>query len=62
MFSWFPLLIPIRTPIYLPKGCEVECHIWRKVENKKVWYEWAVTSPQGGPLNNLNGRSFSIGL
>uniref|UniRef100_A0A6U2IWI4 Protein arginine N-methyltransferase n=1 Tax=Hemiselmis andersenii TaxID=464988 RepID=A0A6U2IWI4_HEMAN len=62
MFSWFPLLIPIRTPIYLPAGCEVEAHIWRRVEDKKVWYEWVVTSPSVGPLNNLNGRSFSIGL
>ena len=29
---------------------------------RQVWYEWAVTEPSVGPVNNVNGRSFSIGL
>jgi protein arginine N-methyltransferase 5 len=28
----------------------------------QVWYEWAVVEPSVGPVNNVNGRSFSIGL
>ena len=28
----------------------------------QVWYEWAVAEPTVGPVNNVNGRSFSIGL
>eukprot|EP00802_Teleaulax_amphioxeia_P009695 Tamp_09716.p1 GENE.Tamp_09716~~Tamp_09716.p1 ORF type:complete len:607 (+),score=96.89 Tamp_09716:138-1958(+) len=62
MFSWFPLLFPIRNPMYVPAGSQVEVHLSRCIGNGKVWYEWAVRSPAVGPVNNVNGRSFSIGL
>jgi len=62
MFSWFPLLFPIRSPMYVPAGSQVELQLSRCIGNGKVWYEWAVSSPSVGPVNNVNGRSFSIGL
>jgi protein arginine N-methyltransferase 5 len=62
MFSWFPLLFPIRNPMYVPGGSEIGVHLARCTGNGKVWYEWAVKSPSVGPVNNVNGRSFSIGL
>lgn len=62
MFSWFPLFFPIRQPMYLPEGSDVVLHLSRCVADKKVWYEWSVSEPSAGPINNTNGRSFSIGL
>ena len=62
MFSWFPLFFPIRQPMYLPANSEVVLHLSRCVDEKKVWYEWSVSEPSAGPINNTNGRSFSIGL
>jgi protein arginine N-methyltransferase 5 len=62
MFSWFPLFFPIRSPVYVPAGADVKLHLSRCIGNGKVWYEWAVVSPAVGPINNVNGRSFSIGL
>mmetsp|Transcript_8108 Transcript_8108/g.27202 ORF Transcript_8108/g.27202 Transcript_8108/m.27202 type:complete len:505 (+) Transcript_8108:292-1806(+) len=62
MFSWFPLFFPIRTPMFVGKGEEIELQLSRCVGDKKVWYEWAVVAPSVGPVNNVNGRSFSIGL
>jgi len=62
MFSWFPLFFPIRSPMYVPAGSKVELHLSRCVADKKVWYEWSVSEPSVGPINNVNGRSFSIGL
>lgn len=43
MFSWFPLFFPLRSPLYLPSGAEVEVHVWRLSDGRgrKVWYEWA---------------------
>mmetsp|Transcript_2166 Transcript_2166/g.5001 ORF Transcript_2166/g.5001 Transcript_2166/m.5001 type:complete len:605 (-) Transcript_2166:334-2148(-) len=62
MFSWFPLFFPIRNPMYVPEGSEIVLHLSRCVADKKVWYEWAVSEPSVGPVNNVNGRSFSIGM
>ena len=30
--------------------------------NNKVWYEWAITKPDVGPVHNANGRSYWVGL
>jgi len=62
MFSWFPLYFPIRNPIYVPKGATVEVHFWRNCNRTKVWYEWAVTSPDNSPIHNPGGRGHWIGL
>jgi protein arginine N-methyltransferase 5 len=62
MFSWFPIYFPLRTPVHVPAGTNVEAHCWRCVGPSKVWYEWAVTAPEVGPVHNVNGRSYWVGL
>ncbi|KAG1667595.1 Protein arginine N-methyltransferase 5 [Nymphon striatum] len=62
MLSWFPILFPIRNPVYLKEGDELEVHFWRCSTSKKVWYEWAVTKPQVGVIHNSGGCSYTIGL
>ena len=62
MFSWFPIYFPLRYPVYVPAGCDVEAHVWRCVGPSKVWYEWGTTSPDVGPVHNVNGRSYWVGL
>lgn len=43
MFSWFPLFFPLKQPLYLPSGAELEVNIWRLADTRarKVWYEWS---------------------
>ena len=62
MFSWFPIYFPLRYPVHIPAGCDVEAHMWRCVGPSKVWYEWSVTAPDVGPIHNVNGRSYWVGL
>lgn len=62
MFSWFPILFPIKTPMFLDKGCKVSVDIWRCVSEKNVWYEWCVTKPHVIPIHNPKGRAYTIGL
>ena len=62
MFTWFPIYFPLRTPVDVPAGKGVEAHVWRCVGKGKVWYEWAVTEPGAGPVHNVNGRSYWVGL
>ncbi|KAK9388978.1 PRMT5 arginine-N-methyltransferase-domain-containing protein [Lipomyces mesembrius] len=42
MVSWFPIWFPISTPLYVPDDAEIEISVWRKTDNRKVWYEWSV--------------------
>lgn len=62
MFSWFPILFPIKTPVYLKKGSRVVVDFWRRVSQKNVWYEWCVREPHVIPIHNPKGRSYTIGL
>lgn len=62
MFSWFPLYFPLKTPAYAHEGVVVEVHLWRNVNSRRVWYEWALTGPVVTPIHNPNGRSYWIGL
>eukprot|EP01125_Pyxidicula_operculata_P019865 TRINITY_DN7223_c0_g1_i1.p1 TRINITY_DN7223_c0_g1~~TRINITY_DN7223_c0_g1_i1.p1 ORF type:complete len:620 (-),score=124.58 TRINITY_DN7223_c0_g1_i1:101-1960(-) len=63
MFSWFPLYIPVKTPIYVPANSELEVSVWRLTDGKKVWYEWTVNSGTfTTPVHNPNGRSWWVGL
>lgn len=63
MFSWFPLLFPIRVPITIAKGSTVSIDIWRRCTPKNVWYEWAYRcGGQVSPIHNPKGRSYTIGL
>ena len=41
MISWFPLFFPFRTPLYLPDHSELEVHMWRLTDQRRVWYEWS---------------------
>ncbi|KAL1346776.1 hypothetical protein HN51_020327 [Arachis hypogaea] len=62
MFSWFAIFFPLRTPICLSPGSNLDVHFWRCCGPTKVWYEWSVTSPTSSPIHNTNGRSYWVGL
>ncbi|KAI8807420.1 PRMT5 arginine-N-methyltransferase-domain-containing protein [Cladochytrium replicatum] len=67
MFSWFPLFFPLKVPMFLSKGSNIDLHFWRCSDSRKVWYEWcAVPSGAGcgasSGLHNINGRSYWVGL
>ncbi|CAH1778835.1 unnamed protein product, partial [Owenia fusiformis] len=62
MFSWFPMLFPIREPMYVRKGDKVILHFWRRCTEKNVWYEWCISGPTATPIHNPKGRSYMIGL
>ena len=62
MFSWFPILFPLREPVQLKMDDEIVLHFWRNVSTKHVWYEWALSSPTTVAVHNPNGRSYEIGL
>ncbi|XP_005370542.1 protein arginine N-methyltransferase 5 isoform X1 [Microtus ochrogaster] len=62
MFSWFPILFPIKQPITVREGQSICVRFWRCSNSKKVWYEWAVTAPVCSSIHNPTGRSYTIGL
>ncbi|WFD04459.1 type II protein arginine methyltransferase [Malassezia obtusa] len=41
MTSWFPIFFPFREPLYLPANSELEVHLWRLSDERRVWYEWS---------------------
>ena len=62
MFSWFPLFIPLATPVRLHNGDELTANVWRFCDNRKVWYEWSLTSPVVLPIQNSGGTTFQMML
>uniref|UniRef100_A0A669F6C6 Protein arginine N-methyltransferase 5 n=1 Tax=Oreochromis niloticus TaxID=8128 RepID=A0A669F6C6_ORENI len=62
MFSWFPILFPLKQPISISQDDDVTVRFWRCNNGKKVWYEWAVTEPSCSAIHNPAGRSYTIGL
>ncbi|KAK5687181.1 hypothetical protein LTS10_001319 [Elasticomyces elasticus] len=42
MISWFPIFFPLKTPMYVPDGAEMEVSMWRQTDDRKVWYEWLI--------------------
>ena len=76
-FSWFPIFFPLVKPVYL-KGStsgggggagggggeqdDITVHMWRRSARHKVWYEYALTSPEMQPLVNPEGRSYAAEL
>ncbi|KAK8387035.1 hypothetical protein O3P69_018003 [Scylla paramamosain] len=62
MFSWFPILFPLREPVGVHQGDIMEVHFWRCTNRKNVWYEWCITAPQIISIHNPNGRAYTIGL
>ncbi|XP_047534152.1 protein arginine N-methyltransferase 5 [Vanessa atalanta] len=58
MISWFPIFIPIKTPLRVRKGDKIKAIFWRCVSARRVWYEWIVeVGEHTTPLHNPNGRS-----
>lgn len=61
MYSWFPLYFPLKSPLYLPSGSELEVHVWRLSEGRgrRIWYEWAAEAYMptiGNGFNNGSGN------
>lgn len=42
MISWFPIYFPLKTAVYVPDNGEVGVAMWRRSDERKVWYEWKV--------------------
>ncbi|KPI93226.1 Protein arginine N-methyltransferase 5 [Papilio xuthus] len=58
MISWFPVFIPIKTPLRVHKGETITATFWRCVNSRRIWYEWIVeVGNYTTPLHNANGRS-----
>ena len=63
MFSWFPIYFPFRNPLRIPAGSNISVKMWRKTNEKRVWFEWCATVHRNGeiilstPIHNPNGRS-----
>lgn len=69
MFSWFPLYFPLQHPVHVPPRASIETSIWRKLDEKRVWYEWMATvlDADGNilsstPVHNPKGRSSHVSL
>jgi protein arginine N-methyltransferase 5 len=68
MFSWFPLYLPLVTPLTVPSGATVHVQAWRRTRYDAVWYEWAASVWRGeeclsaSPIHNPNGQSSSVTL
>ncbi|KAK0562704.1 hypothetical protein OC844_002559 [Tilletia horrida] len=63
MLSWFPIFFPLREPLYLPAGSELEVNMWRLTTTRRVWYEWCaeVYLPLSGPALGPTTLSSSSG-
>ncbi|KAJ1665756.1 hypothetical protein IW140_003272 [Coemansia sp. RSA 1813] len=64
MHSWFPMFFPFKHPLTVRAGDSLAVHMWRRVSDAKVWYEWAVCVEGGGgdvsAVHNLNGHQHWI--
>ncbi|XP_059610561.1 protein arginine N-methyltransferase 5 [Phlebotomus argentipes] len=60
LLSWFSLYIPISNPVNVKAGEEIEVNFWRRAAQRRVWYEWSISSPQISYIHNLNGRACDI--
>jgi protein arginine N-methyltransferase 5 len=69
MFSWFPLYFPLKQPLCVPEGSTINCSVWRRSDDGRVWYEWcAEVIDDGGKIwstssiHNPGGRSYHVRL
>lgn len=63
MISWFPVFIPIKTPLRVHKGETIIARFWRCVDSRRVWYEWIVeVGNRTTKLHNANGQSSAMFL
>ena len=35
------MFFPLRDPLYVPPNSELEVHMWRLSDERRVWYEWS---------------------
>ncbi|PFH36984.1 histone arginine methyltransferase PRMT5 [Besnoitia besnoiti] len=61
MFSWFPLFLPFRVPVYVRRGEALEVYVAREGDEHRVWYEWAVIQPTPSDIYNHLGTHSFIG-
>ena len=61
MFSWFPLFIPLASPVTVALGGSIAVNLWRCTNERQVWYEWGLSSPVCTRVQNSNGKSYWIG-
>ncbi|KAI5642510.1 PRMT5 arginine-N-methyltransferase domain-containing protein [Phthorimaea operculella] len=58
MISWFPVFIPIKTPLRVARGETITATFWRCRDSRRVWYEWIVrVGERTTPIHNSNGHS-----
>ncbi|KAG5675735.1 hypothetical protein PVAND_005613 [Polypedilum vanderplanki] len=62
MGSWYSMFFPISKIIQLNPNDEIEIEFWRKIDTKKVWYEWRVNKPIFSNVHNANGDIHPIWL
>ena len=65
MISWFPIYFPLRTPLYVPDGGELVVSMWRRTDDRRVWYEWfaeafAVAGEGGGTARRIKIASSEL--
>lgn len=47
---------------YVTKGETIRVHLWRRKDEKRVWYEWAVVAPIRTKIHNVDGKGQWIGM
>ncbi|XP_063367944.1 protein arginine N-methyltransferase 5 [Cydia amplana] len=58
MISWFPVFIPIKSPLRVSAGSVITARFWRCVDPHRVWYEWLVElDGRSTELHNSGGKS-----
>ncbi|KAF5400271.1 Protein arginine N-methyltransferase [Paragonimus heterotremus] len=62
MVSWFPMAFPLDHPVYVRAGESVTVHLWRVVNSRHVWYEWALTEPRPTRIHNGAGHAYKLTL
>lgn len=58
--SWYSIFFPFPKPIALVKNDRLEVAFWRKIDEKKVWYEYQIIAPKESEVINLDGNSHQI--
>ena len=60
--SWYPIYFPLPREIFIKENQQIIVSFKRKMDSKRVWYEWALLSPEITPISNCNGNTFSFSL
>lgn len=60
--SWYSIYFPLPEPFTLAKNDRIELSFSRKVNKRKVWYEYQVTAPKETEIINKDGKNHPIFL